>query len=94
MTKLTPYEKLLKMGKDAINATLAPVRAKSAMKKGELEIVQLEEKVATLECELNELCSKTDIDFKAIRNKMDEIALVERQQKQMVKIIAELFPEK
>ena len=35
--KLTPYKKLLTMAKDAIDATLAPVRANSAKKKAELE---------------------------------------------------------
>jgi hypothetical protein len=90
---LTPYKKLLTMGKEAIDATLAPVRANSAKKKAELEIAKLEERTATLQTELDELCSVQDINFDSIIRKIDDIALTERRQKQFVKIMSEMFPE-
>lgn len=93
MTKLTPYKKLLTMGREAIDATLAPVRSRSAKKKAELEIAKLEERVATLDSQLNTLCSEKEINFDKIIEKLDEIALTERRKKQFEKIVSEMFPE-
>jgi len=93
MTKLTPYRKLLTMGKEAVEACLAPVRANSAKKKAELEIAKLEERIATLDSELTTLCSERDINFDNIINKLDAIALSERRMKQFKKIIDEMFGE-
>lgn len=91
--KLTPYKKLLIMGKEAVDACLAPVRANSAKKKAELEIAKLEERIATLDSDLNTFCSEKDINFDKVINKLDEIALAERRKKQFTKIIDEMFPE-
>jgi len=91
--KLTPYKELLVMGKEAINAALAPVRTMSAKKKAELEIAKLDERIATLEPELNELCSVKEINFDKIIDKLDEIALAERRKKQFEKIVTEMFPD-
>jgi hypothetical protein len=93
MAKLTAYKKLLVMGKEAIDAALAPVRANSAKKKAELEVAKLEERVATLDTELTTLCSLQDINFDRIIDKLDEIALAERRMKQFTRIIEELFPD-
>lgn len=92
--KLKPYQELLKMGKEAIDASLAPVRARSAKKKAELEIAKLEEKIATLEMEINTLCSESDVDFGKIIKKQDELALQERRKKQFERIVEEMFPGK
>lgn len=94
MMKLTPYEQIITMGKEAIDSALAPLRARSVKKKAELEKAKLDERIATLESEVNVLCSSKDVDFEAIIRKMDEIGLMERKQKQFEKIIAEMFPEK
>jgi len=90
--KLTPYKKLITMGKEAVDFALAPVRAHSAQKKAELEIAKLEERKATLETEINNLCAEREINFDRIIDKLDEIALTERRIKQFVKIVDELFP--
>lgn len=91
--KLTPYKELLTMGKEAIDATLAPVRAMSAKKKAELEIAKLDEKCCTLESQINEICSVKDINFDVLIDKLDETALAERRKKQFEKIVTEMFPE-
>jgi hypothetical protein len=93
MNKLTAYEKLLTMAKEAVDTALAPVRARSAKKKAELEMAKLDERIATLESELTVTCSQRDIDFDKIIDKLDEIALAERRKKQFGKIIEEMFPE-
>lgn len=91
--KLTPYRKILAMSKDAINATLAPIRALQAKSQAQLETSKLEEKKMTLQSEIEELCTKHPIPFESIISKLDELALAERKQKQFDKIIKELFPE-
>ncbi len=93
MTKLTPYKKLLTMAKEAIDATLAPVRANAAKKQAELEMAKLDEKIATIDSELTVACSQKDINFNNIIDKLDEIALAERRKKQFEKIITEMFPD-
>ncbi len=91
--QLTPYKKLLTMTKEAIDLTLATVRAKSCKKKAELEAAKLEEKAASLETEINTLCAQKDIDFEKLIDKLDDLALAERRKGQYEKILKELFPE-
>jgi len=91
--KLTAYKKILTMGKEAVDAALSPVRANSARKKAELEMAKLDEKIATLESEINTTCSEKEINFEKVIEKMDEIGLTERKKKQFEKIIAEMFPD-
>ena len=91
--KLTPYKKLLTMAKEAVDATLAPVRAHAAKKLAELEMAKLDERIATLESELITACSQKDVNFNKIIDKLDEIGLAERRKKQFENIVAEMFPE-
>jgi phosphate uptake regulator len=91
--KLKPYREILEMGKDLANKTIAPIRAAKAKKQAELEVAKLDEQIATLEADIFEICSKTEIDFSAIIEMQDKLALTERKKKQFVKIIEEMFPE-
>lgn len=91
--KLTPYKTLLTMGKEALDATLAPVRAYSAKKKAELEQAKLDERIATLETELTDTCASKDLNFDRVIEKLDEIDLAQRRRNQFGLIIAQLFPE-
>ncbi len=91
--KLTPYKKLLVLTKEVIDATLAPVRARAAKKQAELETAKLDEKIATLESEITQECSKKDLNFDNIIRKMDDLALAERRKAQFEKITNELFPD-
>jgi hypothetical protein len=90
--QLTPYAKLLTMAKDAVNATLAPARAKSQKLKAQLEVSKLEERCASLETEITENCSEKELNYDVIIDKLDELALAERRKEQLTKIINELFP--
>lgn len=90
--KLKPYKEILAMTKEKINSTLAPLRANRAKKQAELEISKMEEKMATIEAEIHELCAVQDIDFHRIIAALDQYALTERKKKQFTKIIKELFP--
>ena len=91
--KLTTYSKLLTMTKEAIDKSIAPVRARSAKKRAELEILKLEEQVTKLEQEITELCSKQELNFDNILNKCDEIELAERRMAQFKELIKQMFPD-
>lgn len=91
--KLKPYKEMLKWSKEKVDEALAPIRAIKAKKQAELEIAKLEEKIATLEAKINEVCIEKDIDFNFLIERLDDLALLERKKKQFIKIIDELFPE-
>lgn len=92
--KLTPYAKLLTMSKELKDKALAPIRARRERKRGELEVVKLEEKVVTLDAEVTELCSKQELDFDAILRAKDNAALAQRKLDVLTKVMGELFPGK
>jgi hypothetical protein len=91
--KLIPYKDLLKLTKEKIDSTLAPIRANQAKKQCELEIAVVEEKIATLESDIQELCSKHPLEIRAVADKLDQLALQERYKKQITKVIDELFAD-
>jgi hypothetical protein len=90
--KLKPYREMLKWGKGKIDESLAPVRANKAKKQAELEVAKMEEKIATQEAKIEELCTQKELDFHAIIEAQDALALMERKRKQFLTIITELFP--
>lgn len=91
--QLTPYKKLLTMAKEAVDKSLAPLRARAAQKKAELEMAKLDERIANLENQVNEACATKDIDFDRVIDRLDELALAERRRGQFQKIVKELFPD-
>ena len=91
--KLKPYKEILKMAKEAIDETLAPVRAMRAKKQAELEVAKMDKKIATHEAKIQEICVEKDINFDKLISAQDELALMERRKKQFARIIEELFPE-
>lgn len=90
---LKPYHDLLRMSKEKIDDALAPIRAMRARKQAELEIAKMDEKMATQEAKVHELCTEKEIDFLRIIDAQDEYSLMERRRKQLQKIITEMFPE-
>lgn len=92
--KLKPYKEILAMAKDKVDETLAPARANRAKKQAELEIAKMEEKMASQETKIFELCADKEIDFDKIIEAQDSYALMERRIKQFEKIIKEMFPDK
>lgn len=91
--KLISYAEALKLGKDKINEALIPIRVKRARTQAELEMLKLEEQVATKTAELHELCCEEKPSFPKIIEMQDDIALLERKLEQYEKILAEMFPE-
>lgn len=91
--KLKPYKEILKMAKEAIDESLAPVRAARAKQQAKLEVAKMDEKIATHEAKISEICTEKEINFDKLIAAQDELALMERRRKQFIKIIEELFPE-
>lgn len=91
--KLLTYKEYLAMGKEKIAETLAPVRAMRAKKQAELKVAEMDEKIASQEANINELCTKEKLDFEAIIEAQDELALLVRKRSQFQQIVTEMFPD-
>lgn len=91
--KLAPYKKVLAMTKEAIDKTLVPVRVRQAKSQGELEMMKIEEKILTLESEIQEITVKHPMEWDKLLEKLDKVALLERRKKQFDRVIKELFED-
>lgn len=91
--KLISYADALKAGKEKLGKMLIPAKIMKARKRAELEMCTLDEKLAQGEDDLQNLCTADELDFKKIIDKLDAIALLERQKEQYADILAEMFPE-
>ena len=90
---LQSYQKLLAMGKEAVEAAKIPSRAKQTQKQGELEVLKLEEKIATLEAEVEAMQMQYPLEWGELIDKTDQLALVERRHKKLGEALSQLFPE-
>jgi len=92
MFKLKPLKEILALSKDALHASLAPIRARKIKAQAETEMAKLDEKLVTLESQITEECAKDTISFDSIIQKLDDYGLTERRKKQLEKILKDLFP--
>ena len=73
--KLKPFQEILKMSKENLDAALAPIRAHKVKTQAQLEMAKLDEKLVTLEAEIQEMCAQKEINFESlIKNKKLEWA--------------------
>lgn len=91
--EVKPFKEIIAMTKEKFDVAMAPVRAKAAKAKANLEEAKVEEKLITLETDIQKLCADKDLDFNKIVDKMDEYELLERKQKQIKELVSKLFPE-
>lgn len=91
--KLKPFSELVGMSKEKLAAALAPIRARKVRSQAELEMAKLDDEMARLESEIQELCAKEDLSFPTLLDKLDKVALLERRKTQYAKVLGELFPE-
>jgi hypothetical protein len=85
------YTKLLKMCKEKITESLAPLRSHEMLKKAELEVAKLDSDIACKENLVNEAKSEYPIDFDKIINAIDDVELTKLKRERMEDIIADLF---
>lgn len=91
--KLPTYRDVLKMAKEKVDDALAPVRAARAKKQAELEMAKLDEEIATMTAKIYEVFCQKDVNFAALIEQQDKLALAERKKRQYQKILDEMFPE-
>lgn len=88
-----PFKELIALSKEKLDEALAPVRARAAKAKANLEVAKLDEKMMSLESDIHKLCAEKDLNFDKIVDKIDEYDLAERRRNQVEKLVSEMFPE-
>lgn len=91
--KVKSYKDLIALSKEKLDEALAPVRARAAKAKADLELAKTDEKMISLETEVQKLCAAQELDFDKIVAKIDEYDLLERRQGQIRRLVSEMFPE-
>lgn len=91
--QLKPFKELIGLSGEKLAAAMAPIRAKQVKSKAALEMAKLEADILNKETEVQEAFTSKDVDFPALLDKLDSIALLERRQKQYDKVLKQLFPE-
>jgi len=90
--KLKPFKEIIAMSKEALAASLAPIRARKVRSQAELEMAKLDDELVRLEAKIQEDCAKENIDFTALLDNLDKVGLLERRKKQYEQVLSELFP--
>ncbi len=92
--KLKPFKEIIAMGKEKLDESLAPIRAKMVNAKADLKKAEIETDLLTLEKDIAELCVDKDLDLDKLVDALDEVALLERRLKQYDDVLKQLFPKK
>lgn len=92
--KLKPFAEIIALSKEKLAESLAPVRARKVRSQAELEMAKLDDEIIRLEADIQEQCSKEDINFPTLLDKLDKTALLERRKTQYEAVLAQLFPAK
>jgi len=90
--KLKPFAELIAMSKEKLDEAMAPIRARQVRSQAELELAKLDAEILTAESEIQELCTKKEINFPNLLDKLDKAALLERRKSQYNAVLAQLFP--
>lgn len=90
--KLKPFKDLIALSKEKIDEALAPLRASTAKAKATLKMAEIDEKIAALGQQIQELATSKDIDFDKMADKLDEIGLLEIRKERFQEIVTQLFP--
>lgn len=90
---LKPLKSILAMGQKGIDELLAGVRMRQTKARAEVALAKLDEKSITLEREIQELCTKEEIDFDKVMSKMDDYDVNDRRKAQLKQIVEQLFPK-
>jgi hypothetical protein len=92
--KLKPFAEIIALSKEKLAESLAPIRARKVRSQAELEMAKLDDELVRLEADIQEQCSKEDINFPSLLDKLDKVALLERRKAQYESVLAQLFPAK
>lgn len=89
---LRPFKELIGLSKEKLDEAMAPIRARTVQAKAQLEQAKLDGEILAKESAIQELCIRKDIDFPALLDALDALALLERRRAQYVNVLAQLFP--
>lgn len=92
--KLKPFAEIIALSKEKLAESLAPIRARKVKSQAELEMAKLDDELIRLEADIQEQCAKEDLNFPALLDKLDKVALLERRKAQYEIVLAQLFPAK
>lgn len=90
--KLKPFKELISMSKEKLDEAMAPIRARQVRSQAELEMAKLDADILTKEGEVQEMCTKKEINFPQLLDRLDSLALLERRKKQYADVLKQLFP--
>ena len=91
---LKPFAEIIALSKEKLAESLAPIRARKVKSQAELEMAKLDDELVRLEADIQEQCAKEDLNFPALLDKLDKVALLERRKVQYEIVLAQLFPAK
>ena len=91
---LKPFAEIIALSKEKLAESLAPIRARKVKSQAELEMAKLDDELVRLEADIQEQCAKEDLNFPALLDKLDKVALLERRKAQYETVLAQLFPKK
>jgi hypothetical protein len=90
--KLKPYQEVIRMAKEVVDAALVPVKVIKAKKRLQFLMADVDERIAEQESKIETMCLEKEIDFNLLAILQDELALMERRKKQFARIMEEMFP--
>lgn len=91
--ELRPFKELIAMSKEKLDEVMAAPRARKVKAQAEMEMAEIDTKILTIESEAQEICINKEINFEKLFDKLDNLALLERRQKQYKKVLKQLFPD-
>jgi hypothetical protein len=92
--QVKPFAEVIAMTAEKLDETLAPIRARAASARADMEMASLEEQMVSIERRIHEACAAKDLNFTTITSLIDQYELTERRHNQINSLIGELFPEK
>lgn len=91
--QVRPFKELIAMTKEKLDEALIPLRVRAAKAKADTELIKYEEKLVTLEAQINEECAKKELDFDKITTLLDDYDIAERRRGQIEDLVSKLFAE-
>jgi pyrrolidone-carboxylate peptidase len=91
MKEAKKYKDFLKAGKETLDEMKVPFQVRKAKKQLEKEIIEIEEKIATQELNIQEAKGEHPFNLDKILDAIDDMAIQERKLKQANNLMDELF---
>jgi hypothetical protein len=89
--ELKKYKDVLALSKEDAENAKAPYRVKEMHKRAELQSLEIEAEIASIESRIHARCSQYPINFEYLIDDMNEVELLKRKHKQFTDIISQMF---